>query len=64
MIFNLGYYCVKLKKEPKKPTEKKKLGKKMVIGALIAHVNWVPLALAKMRIRSQNLNPKKKKNGF
>jgi hypothetical protein len=50
VIFNLGCYYVKLEKEPKK----KKKKKKKVVGALIAHVEWVPLALTKMRIRSQN----------
>jgi hypothetical protein len=47
VIFNLGCYCVKLEKEFKK---------KKVVGALIAHIDWVSLALTKMRIKSQNLD--------
>jgi hypothetical protein len=40
------------RKGTKKTNEKKK--KKKKVGALIAHVDWIPFALTKMRIKSQN----------
>ena len=44
--FDLGCYYVKLERGSKKPNGEKE-EKKLVVGALIAPVGWVPLALAK-----------------
>ena len=50
----------KAKKGTKKTNQKKKQEKK-IVGALIAYVYWVSLALVKMRIIRHNQNKKKKK---
>ena len=48
----------KAKKGTKKTNQKKKQEKK-IVGALIAYVYWVSLALVKMRIIRHNQNKKK-----
>ena len=53
----------KAKKGTKKTNQKKEQEKK-IVGALIAYVYWVSLALVKMRIIRHNQNKKKKKKWF